>query len=57
MAEPLDIDGLQRWRLAGPFRGGRVVAVAGSYDDESTFYFGGCAGGVAGVTAGLFLPA
>ncbi len=39
-------DGLLRWRCIGPFRGGRVVAVAGSYSDENTFYFGGAAGGV-----------
>ncbi|MEZ4665306.1 MAG: glycosyl hydrolase [Thermomicrobiales bacterium] len=46
MPEPIQIDGLQRWRSIGPFRGGRVVAVAGSYHDDSTFYFGACAGGV-----------
>ncbi len=46
MAEPIQIDGIQRWRSIGPFRGGRVVTVVGSYHDESTFYFGGCAGGV-----------
>lgn len=46
MTEAFEIDGLQRWRSVGPFRGGRVVAVAGSYHDDSTFYFGGCAGGV-----------
>ncbi|MDQ2683285.1 MAG: glycosyl hydrolase, partial [Chloroflexota bacterium] len=40
------LDGLMRWRCVGPFRGGRVVAVAGSYHDRTTFYFGGCAGGV-----------
>jgi photosystem II stability/assembly factor-like uncharacterized protein len=41
-----DLDGLLRWRCIGPFRGGRVVAVAGSYHDPSTFYFGAVAGGV-----------
>ncbi len=41
-----DLDGLLRWRCIGPHRGGRVVAVAGSYDDRSTFYFGAVAGGV-----------
>ncbi len=46
MAEPIQIDGIHRWRSIGPFRGGRVVTVAGSYHDDSTFYFGGCAGGV-----------
>src|SRR5262245_1939657 len=46
MPEPNDFQGLLEWRCIGPFRGGRVVAVAGAYDDPSTFYFGGCAGGV-----------
>ena len=41
-----DLDGLLRWRCIGPTRGGRVVAVAGSYDDRNTFYFGAAAGGV-----------
>lgn len=40
------IDNLSRWRNVGPFRGGRVVTVAGSYHDENTFYFGAVAGGV-----------
>jgi photosystem II stability/assembly factor-like uncharacterized protein len=35
-----------RWRLIGPFRGGRVVAVAGDPADPATFYFGACSGGV-----------
>src|SRR5579863_1415515 len=34
------------WRLIGPFRGGRVVAVAGVPGDSTTFYFGGVNGGV-----------
>src|SRR5437899_11186268 len=34
------------WRSIGPFRGGRVVAVAGDPDDPAVFYFGACAGGV-----------
>src|SRR3954447_7144020 len=46
MSENLNLDGLLRWRCIGPFRGGRVVTVAGSYDDPNTFYFGACAGGV-----------
>ena len=41
-----DLDGLMRWRCIGPTRGGRVVTVAGSYEDRNTFYFGACAGGV-----------
>lgn len=38
-------DGLQ-WRLIGPFRGGRAVAVAGVTGDSTKFYFGGVDGGV-----------
>ena len=45
-----------KWRLIGPFRGGRVVAVAGVPGDSTTFYFGAVNGGVwkttdAGTTA------
>jgi photosystem II stability/assembly factor-like uncharacterized protein len=46
MSDALNLDGLLRWRCIGPVRGGRVVAVAGSYHDPNTFYFGGAAGGV-----------
>lgn len=35
-----------RWRLVGPFRGGRVSAVVGHPRDRLTFFFGACAGGV-----------
>jgi photosystem II stability/assembly factor-like uncharacterized protein len=35
-----------RWRLIGPHRGGRVVAVAGDPVDAQTFYFGSTGGGV-----------
>lgn len=35
-----------KFRLIGPFRGGRSAAVAGSYTDKNTFYFGGVGGGV-----------
>lgn len=35
-----------RWRLIGPHRGGRVVAVAGHPTRTMTFFFGGAAGGV-----------
>src|SRR6204780_1724463 len=35
-----------KWRLIGPFRGGRAVAVAGVPGDSTTFYFGGVNGGV-----------
>src|SRR5438093_1368108 len=34
------------WRNAGPFRGGRVGAVAGDPRDRNTFYFGSTGGGV-----------
>jgi photosystem II stability/assembly factor-like uncharacterized protein len=46
MPETQNLDGLLRWRCIGPFRGGRVVAVAGSYHDPATFYFGAVCGGV-----------
>ncbi|MDE2853864.1 MAG: glycosyl hydrolase [Chloroflexota bacterium] len=42
----LPLDNIGRWRCIGPFRGGRVVAVAGDPRDIGTFYFGACAGGV-----------
>lgn len=35
-----------KWRLIGPFRGGRVAAVTGVESQPGTFYFGGAAGGV-----------
>ena len=35
-----------RWRLIGPFLGGRVEAVAGVPGDPNTFYFGAVVGGV-----------
>jgi photosystem II stability/assembly factor-like uncharacterized protein len=35
-----------KWRLIGPFRGGRVAAVAGAPGDATTFYFGAVDGGV-----------
>ncbi|MFZ0562168.1 MAG: hypothetical protein WBD45_21240 [Terriglobales bacterium] len=35
-----------KWRLIGPFRGGRAAAVAGVAGDSTTFYFGGVNGGV-----------
>ncbi len=40
------------WRLIGPFRGGRVVAVSGVIGDRPTYYFGGVAGGVWKTTDG-----
>src|SRR6201987_4104369 len=35
-----------RWRLVGPFRGGRVLAVAGVPGEPHHFYFGAVNGGV-----------
>ena len=35
-----------KYRLLGPFRGGRSGAVAGSYKNKNTFYFGATGGGV-----------
>jgi photosystem II stability/assembly factor-like uncharacterized protein len=48
LAQPVPpelINGL-KWRLIGPFRGGRVVAVAGVPGDSTTFYFGSVNGGI-----------
>jgi photosystem II stability/assembly factor-like uncharacterized protein len=35
-----------KYRLVGPFRGGRSGAVAGDYKQKNTFYFGATGGGV-----------
>ncbi len=42
----LPLDNIGHWRCIGPFRGGRVVTVAGHPSELGTFYFGACAGGV-----------
>ena len=42
----LPLDNIGRWRCIGPFRGGRVVTVAGHPTEIGAFYFGACAGGV-----------
>ena len=39
------VNGL-KWRLIGPFRGGRAVAVAGVPGNSATFYFGSVNGGI-----------
>lgn len=44
-------DGL-RWRLIGPFRGGRAVAATGIPGDPTTFYFGAVGGGIWKTTDG-----
>ncbi len=38
-------DGL-RWRMIGPFRGGRSVTASGITGDRNTYYFGAVGGGV-----------
>ena len=35
-----------RWRMIGPFRGGRVNGVSGVHGQPNTFYFGSVGGGV-----------
>src|SRR5260370_10667838 len=40
------------WRLIGPYRGGRVLAVSGVVGDAHTYYFGGVGGGVWKTTDG-----
>src|SRR5213082_2652229 len=40
------------WRMIGPFRGGRVLAVSGVPDKPETFYFGAVGGGVWKTTDG-----
>ena len=42
---PSLFNGLQ-WRLVGPFRAGRVVAVSGVPESDGAFFFGGVDGGV-----------
>jgi photosystem II stability/assembly factor-like uncharacterized protein len=50
----VSLDGLE-WRQLGPFRGGRVEAVAGDTRERNTFYMGSCGGGVWKTTdGGLF---
>ena len=41
-----------KYRLVGPFRGGRVVAVAGVPGQDDAYYFGAVAGGVWKTTDG-----
>lgn len=43
---PVAFGGALRWRLVGPFRGGRVLAVTGVPGQPETFYFGAVGGGV-----------
>src|SRR4029077_15850737 len=53
--QPPDLSGALRWRNIGPFRGGRVTAVAGIAAQPLVYYMGATGGGVwktdaAGVT-------
>ena len=43
---PAELFNQLKWRLIGPFRGGRVVAVAGVPGNSATFYFGAVNGGI-----------
>jgi photosystem II stability/assembly factor-like uncharacterized protein len=43
--DPKTYSGME-WRLIGPFRGGRVLAVTGVPSQPNTYYFGAVAGGV-----------
>src|SRR5215510_12910486 len=45
-AQPADLLKELRFRLAGPFRAGRVIAVAGVPSQPNVYYFGGVGGGV-----------
>jgi photosystem II stability/assembly factor-like uncharacterized protein len=53
-APPAAADSLKvlQWRQIGPFRGGRVTAVAGVASQPMVFYFGGVGGGVWKTTDG-----
>ncbi|MCS7081441.1 MAG: glycosyl hydrolase [Bacteroidota bacterium] len=53
-APAIDLAALNKlpWRLIGPHRGGRVVAVTGDPADRLTFYFGATGGGVWKTTDG-----
>jgi photosystem II stability/assembly factor-like uncharacterized protein len=44
--------GGMKWRLIGPFRGGRVLTVSGVPGDPNLFYFGAVGGGVWKTTDG-----
>src|ERR1700686_4037602 len=43
--DPKTYEGM-KWRLIGPFRGGRVITVAGVPSQPNTYYFGAVGGGV-----------
>lgn len=45
VVDPLYLDGM-RYRMVGPFRGGRVTAVTGIAGQPHTFFMGGTGGGI-----------
>jgi photosystem II stability/assembly factor-like uncharacterized protein len=49
---PPDLYGGLRWRMIGPHRGGRTVAVSGVEGHPNVYYFGGVGGGVWKTTNG-----
>src|SRR5713226_4194122 len=53
-ASPIDPKtyGGMKWRLIGPFHGGRVLTVTGVPTQPNTYYFGAVAGGVWKTTDG-----
>ncbi|HEX9057284.1 MAG TPA: hypothetical protein VF818_07100, partial [Ktedonobacterales bacterium] len=51
-AEPQGFGHALEWRGIGPYRGGRVVAVAGDPAHPLVFYFGSTGGGVWKTTDG-----
>jgi len=51
-AQAPDLSQSLRFRLVGPFRGGRVVAVTGVPSQPNVYYFGGVGGGVWKTTDG-----
>src|SRR5580698_3705316 len=57
-AQTPDLSQSLRFRLAGPFRGGRVIAVTGVPSQPNVFYFGSVGGGVWKTTdgGGSWLP-
>ncbi|MBV9762121.1 MAG: hypothetical protein JO340_16275 [Acidobacteriaceae bacterium] len=52
LAQDVNVVKTLKWRQIGPFRGGRVVAVAGVETQPDVYYFGGVGGGVWKTTNG-----
>src|SRR4051794_15719788 len=52
LAQQPDLFRELKFRLVGPFRGGRSIAVAGVPSQPNTYYFGGVGGGVWKTTDG-----